>query len=328
MSKNQLIPPTNEQTLRKRLKERTSFSWRTLTPLGFLLLVCVIPLADKQHPTNIDIGLGAAMVVILIFQLLLGICVAIWRKIKPESGPAARRSCFWFNILFIALVTCGLMILAGRPTLYNGKTLMALSTAIMWMYLLFELIQINRLILSCTQPLARKAQIQASPCPNVFHRWNTAKMCFWAPFVFFLIGVILWISCAGIPDQTKNAYQAGIIAAVPGFLLFWPISFLALLLKQTDAPSSFQDFVRDMVWLIISPKRGFSQKETAAFRWWLSHPGQPWPQDMAYLAHFIDTKSFNWQNPNAWETPLQQAQKEFEKYVAENDPEVIEQLLN
>lgn len=328
MPKNQLIPPTNEQTLRERLKERTSLSWKTLTPLGFLLLLGVISLADKRHPTSVDIGLEAAITVILIFQLLLGICVAIWRKIKPESGPAARRSCFWFNISFMLLVTSGLMIAASRPTLYTGRTLMSLTATILWMYSLFELIQINRLILACTQPLSRKAQIQASPCPNAFHRWNTAKMCFWAPFLFFLIGVILWISCAGIYGQTKNAYQAGIIAAVPGFLLFWPISFLALLLKQTDDPSLFQDFVRDMVWLIISPKRGFTQKETSAFRWWLSHPGQPWPQDMAYLAHFIDTRLFNWQNPNMWEAPLQQAQKEFEKYAAENDSEVIAQLLN
>ncbi|MBR2081744.1 MAG: ankyrin repeat domain-containing protein [Elusimicrobiaceae bacterium] len=71
---------------------------------------------------------------------------------------------------------------------------------------------------------------------------------------------------------------------------------------------------------------GIPRHETVSFEYWLSHPGQAWPEDIKIWGDYLDTTSFDWQNPDEWETPMQKAQEQASHQGLDNAP-VIENLV-
>lgn len=241
--------------------------------------------------------------------ILLLLWLALLRWIRPESNRVRGYVCFYLNIFLCFAWPAALFFLQAYRFLFTTAILLA-----EWIALLMFSIQTNRLILALYRPVTRQAREMASPCPEIFRRLDFDKS---MPFLPLVIAAIV-----GIPVQIFSGRLVGYLAGLAGVvgLLWIPILFI----KQTPRPSRFQKFIR---WIakLISHTRGISRQEFPAFYWWLSHTGWDWPENFEELAPFIDTDTFDWQNPNEWTEPLRRAQEQLarQKSHSPNPPLVI-----
>ena len=316
------MPQTKEEILRQRLFRALQLPlwlFPTLVAVGIAMFpLHAFPSWVHMKEIYTYFGVGHAVLLLLIYQAIVLGWIYKLRQTLPTATPAQARRCYIGNILFgiasfILLPACAFLLQSGFGVAVG------LVTAVLSF---LPLAHVNRL-LSALYNKADPVHL-ASPCPTVFNRWDSAKSSPIAPLIAIVITAFLfllyyllepfigepWIAligCAGV----AFAFTAATLLVILPFLFL--LSSMALSMKQTATPSAGQRLIRKVVWAVIEPKNSFPDGEEASFRWWLSHPGQPWPENMEKIAPYIDTTSFDWQNPNAWDVPLEQAAREAQK---------------
>ena len=320
------MPQTKEEILRQRLFKALQLS-RWLFPGIVAVGAALFPLEalpSLVHVKEIYVtfGVGRAVLLFLIYQAIVLGWIYKLRQTLQTATPAQARRCYIGNIFFgiasfILLPICGLLLQSGFGVA-GGLAAAILS--------FLPLAHVNRLILALYKDVGPTHL--ASPCPTVFLQWNFAKSSPFAPLISLVITALLfllvyslnpfvgepWIALIGCLGIAFAFTTATLLLLLPLFLL---LSCLARCVKQTANPSSWQRFLRKTIWKIINIMchNSIPQEEETSFRWWLSHPGQPWPEDMQELCKHIDTTSFDWQNPNAWDAPLKQATQQAKNAI-------------
>ena len=293
--------------LKKRLKEQTSLYWKLWFIFWLLGTTILVPAAiavfhgKPSDPRLTPAFFYAGLHAFLFVQAFLLIWTVILRFLQPEKNPTAGAICFWGNILLI-VGWLGLIIKSFQKPLASLLLLITCFPAV----IIFT--RTNRLILACDRPSSQRAREAASPCPTLFHVWDVHKSTIWLPLVAMVLCGAALCLFAHITHKTipfinifLSSLVFGIATGVPAILFGVP----ALLLKQTATPSAFQRMIRK-----CSLVRNEENKELVAFRWYLSHPQQPWPQGIEIWGKNINTDLFDWQTPCAWEAPIQKAIEE------------------
>lgn len=306
------------------------YYWAGPTTLAFISFLVIIS-ALLQSPPSQDIILSFAP--LLLFSIVYQAVILTWlyklRQILKTATPTQARYCFVGNIifalfLFILPPICGILI----------KNLLCFFVSlIMASILLVPIARINRFIKFLhfqTNP-SRQKQEASSPCPEIFRRMDMFRS-LWAlplflaalPLLFFLIVKFCFkdqVPLEMIVYVTGGSGLVGLFVAVLTGGNYWFI-------KQTAAPSAFQKFIRNLTFPNSRYMESYLERyvpyyEIKAYKWWLSHPGEPWPENMAELCKHIDTTQFDWQDPAAWEIPLAQAAKKLQQTLVPEDMPVL-----
>lgn len=304
----QLPAQTKEDILRKQLKKYI----HTLVVLPAMLLFMglaylLLPMffnGEKLSEETLFFVRGWVYAS-LAWQVIALCCWLAWRHLRPGTNPQAGQKYIYFNIAILCLLPLAALLIF--PSLF-GKELGILCLVIAGIYYLFFLLifaNINRSLRFLANPHTEQAKQATSPCPGAFHLWDMQKSLFWAPFLIMglvmLVGVVaLFMSEDAFSMQhVWHCFLGAALFSIPVAVVSWPMALPAYLTKQTETPSQLQRFVRHFA-IVIDYKNPLPAQETTAFRWWLSHPGQPWPPDAENLFAQIDTTAFDWHNPDEW----------------------------
>ena len=145
----------------------------------------------------------------------------------------------------------------------------------------------------------------SSPCPISFRNRSFEKSLWALPLLLFALAFLFFLTmkfCSKPQISFKTMLFFSGAFSLVGWFLFFLVGLPSWLIKQTTTPSSFQRIIR---YYVLTEGGEESSKrvphnDEVAYKWWLSHPGQPWPDDMEELCQHIDTTSFDWHNPNKW----------------------------
>ena len=320
------MPQSDKEILRQRLFQLLRLqnsAW--LVPSMFAGVVFLFPL--EAFPSIKRILEGWALFWVSIPFFLAYQAITFWwihklRKTLQTATPAQAHSYYIGNIVFgaasfVLLPICGAL-LRDAFCVFGGFSIAVL--------LFVPLAKVNRLILAIYEN--KESGYLASPCPEVFYQWDGMRTFFWLPFIMF---AMIWLFILIVALFTRSNPFTKLVFTLSGVFsaigcIFWPISIPNWLVKQTDNPSPWQRIIREVSWLTMNMwSKEFPAGEKTSFQWWLSHPGEPWPENMERIALYIDTDSFDWQDPNEWKAPIQKAQAQAHHQRPESP--VIENLV-
>ena len=284
-----------------------NFYWLTPSFVAFFFLVILIGASLQSSVDKNSVLLFATFLLFLCgYQAIILIWLRKLRKTLSTATPVQARNCLVKNIIFsiasfVLFPICG--ILLQNPFLFLGGMVISAS---LWV----PLAKVNRLVKLLyfqTQP-SRERYEESSPCPNIFREMAFFKSLWILPLLLFALSFLFFLTIkfyfkAQIPFEAiwYTSGACGLVGLVITILIagnFWFI-------KQTATPSIFQRIIRN---LTFPKSRGqvsylgqyLPKYERVAYKWWLSHPGQPWPENMTELCKHVDTTSFDWQNPKEW----------------------------
>ena len=323
-----MIDPAEKEILQHRLMTFLEIKlisvW--LLPTFFAFVLCLDSFLRPLHAL-------ATIVNSVFFLLVYQVIVLIWanyvRKtlsVPSQDGP---RFCFVGNILFaiagfIFLPLCSIL-LRDIMCFFMGLVIAA--------FMILPITRVNNLIkmLYFDNAPSKESHEASSPCPAIFHFVNMSRAMLALPLVLFaavfLLLLIIKFSLkdAQIPWEMIWYVSGGFgLVGLAGGVLG---GGFVLFLKQDATPSLFQRAYRYVFllqwWYVRFVPSWYPgvmshyiwdiplEYQIVAFKWWLSHPNQPWPENMAELCKHIDTSKFDWQNPAEWDFVLSQAAGRF-----------------
>lgn len=330
------MPQSNEEILRQRLFGLLRpFHPQWLTPALTAAIMFLFPLRALPNWDAVKQVLPLfwpAVPVLILYQLIIWGWLSKLRKTLQTATPTQARKCRTQNIFlgivsFIFLSACSIVL--GTPLGFFGGLIIAT-------FLILPLAKINRLIklIFLQQESSREKYEESSPCPRMFRKiaflqslWALPLFLAAVPLLLFgIIFIVTWPENRIFPWDTVLyiSYAMGLLGIGVAILRgahFWFI-------KQTAIPSRFQRLIR-RVSLPSCPtgktatKNDADECERVAYKWWLSHPGVPWPENMRELCQYIDTSKFDWQDSMAWESPLKQAAEKFRQTLIPKDIPVL-----
>ena len=283
------------------------FYWLTPSFIAFLSLFILLG-ACFQSP--IDKNMVHLLGTFFLFSCAYQVIILIWlrklRKTLPTATSVQARNCRAKNIIFsvasfVFSPICG--ILLQNPLLFLGGMLMSVT---LWI----PLAKINRLVklLYLQAQPSRERYEEGSPCPNIFRKmaffkslWILPLLLFALPFLFFLTIKLYFKAQVPFEAIWYISGGCGLVGLVVAILIAGNYWFI----KRTAIPSIFQRIVRNLTFpksrkVVSYLEQYLPEYEIVAYKWWLSHPGQPWPENMIERCKHIDTTSFDWQNPKEW----------------------------